>query len=75
MAVEILPPSASVRWGYLMRCASALNKHGDEKGDNTALAQAIEVYQLALLERPREVEPADWAVTQNNLGNALWRLG
>ena len=37
--------------------------------------QAVEAYRAALLERTRERVPLDWAVTQNNLGNALATLG
>jgi hypothetical protein len=32
-------------------------------------------YREALKERTREKVPLDWAVTQNNLGNALMMLG
>ena len=32
-------------------------------------------YRAALEERPRERVPLDWAMTQNNLGNALAKLG
>ena len=32
-------------------------------------------YRLALEERTRERVPLDWAMTQNNLGNALPTLG
>jgi tetratricopeptide (TPR) repeat protein len=49
---------------------------GDERGDNDALREAIRLYRdevLALV--PREKYPDDWAMTQNNLGNALRALG
>ncbi|MEO8812605.1 MAG: hypothetical protein ABI376_06815, partial [Caulobacteraceae bacterium] len=32
-------------------------------------------YRAALEVRTRETMPADWAMTQNNLGNALSTLG
>ena len=32
-------------------------------------------YREALKEQTRERVPLDWAMTQNNLGNALWTLG
>jgi hypothetical protein len=34
-----------------------------------------QAYEAALLERTRERVPLDWAMTQNNLGNALAALG
>ena len=40
-----------------------------------ALERAIAAYRAALQERTRERVPLDWAMTQNNLGNALWTLG
>src|SRR6516162_541829 len=49
--------------------------HGDEKGDNAALKQSIEIWHLVLAERTRERVPLDWASTQTNLGNALRTLG
>ena len=38
-------------------------------------SQAVAAYRAALEERTRERVPLDWATTQTNLGNALWRLG
>ena len=49
--------------------------HGDEKGDNTILAQASGLYRELLRERTREGVPLDWAMTQNNLGTGLQTLG
>src|SRR5437762_4565837 len=60
---------------YLHRQASALYSQGDERGDNTALRQSIEIWHLVLQYRARGQVPLDWAMTQNNLGTALWRLG
>jgi hypothetical protein len=60
---------------YRTRCADALMTHGDEKGDNASLAQAIGVYRDVLRERTREQGPLDWAMTQNDVGLALWRFG
>jgi len=65
----------NLKLGYLTRSADALTTHGDEKGDNAILAQAIGVYRDVLRERTRDRKPLDWAMTQNNLGNALVRLG
>jgi tetratricopeptide (TPR) repeat protein len=63
------------RGGYLLRQADALSQQGYERGDNAALHRAIAVYGRALVEYPRSQFPLDWAATQNNLGNALKRLG
>ena len=61
------------RIGYLEREARALYQQGDEFGDNGALLSAVERYKrlVALTQRV----PLDWAMTQNNLGNALAALG
>jgi hypothetical protein len=59
---------------YLHDQADALYSQGGERGDNTALRQSIETWQLVLQYRGRDRVPLDWAVTQNNLGNALWSL-
>jgi tetratricopeptide (TPR) repeat protein len=66
---------ASLKLYYLLRSARALYSHGDEKGDNAALRQAIGLYREVLAEQSREQLPLDWASTQNNLGNALRTLG
>jgi tetratricopeptide (TPR) repeat protein len=66
---------ASERGGYLLHQANALYRQGDERGDNDALKSSIEVYGRALAEYPRSEAPLDWAMTQNNLGNALKVLG
>ena len=45
-------------------------------GSGTArLQEALAAYREALKERTRERLPLQWAMTQNNLGNALLRLG
>ena len=75
-ASERVPASApAVRGTYLRRCADALRDYGDQQGDNAVLLQALEVYHQALADLPRARVPFDWAVTQNNLGNALQALG
>ncbi|MGA7454472.1 MAG: hypothetical protein WBW73_25535 [Rhodoplanes sp.] len=63
------------RIGYLLKEADALYRQGDEYGDNGALLAAIERQRSLLNLTPRERVPLDWAMTQNNLGNALRRLG
>jgi hypothetical protein len=39
------------------------------------LEEAAAAYREALKEQTRERVPLQWAGAQNNLGNALWRLG
>ena len=76
VAASFLPSSMSAQRSFLLsRQAAALYRQGDERGDNEALRQAIKVCGCVLEEKPRERVPLDWAETQNNLGNALWRLG
>jgi tetratricopeptide (TPR) repeat protein len=60
---------------FLVRQADALSRQGDERGDNDALRRAISLYKAALSKFPRSKAPLAWALTQNNLGNALIKLG
>jgi tetratricopeptide (TPR) repeat protein len=60
---------------YLHRQAEALYREGDERGNNTALQQSIQTWDLVLQYRTRERMPLDWAMTQMNLGVALRALG
>jgi hypothetical protein len=48
---------------------------GESESDTERLLQAVAAYRAALKERTRERVPLDWAMTQSNLGAALWRLG
>ncbi len=66
---------SELRAGYLNRYAGALREYGDYRGDNAVLAQAIAVYRVALAEIRREELSLTWAMTLNNLGNALGTLG
>src|SRR5207253_3144543 len=73
-AAAILPPEAAgLRWGYVLEQANALFAQGLEFGENAALREAIGTYEAALASRERG--PLDWAMTQNNLGNAPETLG
>ena len=77
-AAAVFPPNSAYedkRIGYLIREASALYQQGSEFGDNGALLSAIERRKRLLELMPRERVPLDWAMTQNNLGNALGALG
>jgi tetratricopeptide (TPR) repeat protein len=76
LAASFVPPGHPDKTAnYLQSEADALYRQGDEKGDNAALKQSIEICRLVLEQRPRDRVPLDWAQTQNNLGNALATLG
>ena len=66
---------AMTRIGFLHESAKALYRQGEEKGDNAALTESIDARRNLLERLPRERVPLDWAMTQNNLGNALSSLG
>ena len=77
-AAAVFPPNSAYenkRIGYLRREASALYRQGSEFGDNDALRTSIERFRRLIEMTPRERVPLEWARTQNNLGNALERLG
>jgi hypothetical protein len=48
---------------------------GIQRGDSEALEEAVAACSAALQEWTRERVPLRWAMTQNNLGNALGTLG
>jgi hypothetical protein len=76
MAAGLVPAGDyDLRGDYLAAQANALYKHGERRGDNGSLRRAVAIYRAALRERTRERVPLDWAMTQNNLGNALRTLG
>jgi hypothetical protein len=49
--------------------------YGDQSGKIEPLQEAASAFREALKERPRDKVPLDWALTKNNLGNALAILG
>ena len=75
-AATLVPPEhADKAASYLERQANALYQQGGERGDNGALEQAIEIWNVVLGQRLHDRVPLDWARTQNGLGAALRRLG
>jgi tetratricopeptide (TPR) repeat protein len=75
-AADLVPPGhPSKTAGYLQGEAYSLYREADERGDNAALKQSIETWGLVLKHRKREQAPLDWAMTKNDLGNALELLG
>jgi len=54
---------------------NALTTLGARESGTARLEEAVSAYRAALQERTRERVPLDWAMTQNNRGNALQVLG
>ena len=48
---------------------------GKRQSDGGHLQKAVEAFKLTLQEAPRRLQPENWAIAQNNYGNALSRLG
>jgi hypothetical protein len=68
--------------GYLHATASclhgrayALYHEADERGGNAALNQSIDTWRPVFPYRTRQRAPLDWALTENDLGDALELLG
>ena len=55
--------------------ATRSGRSGERESGTARLEEAVAAYRAALEERTRERVPLDWAMTQNNLGNALRTLG
>ena len=55
--------------------ATRSRRSGERESGTARLEEAVAAYRAALEERTRERVPLDWAMTQNNLGIALWTLG
>ncbi|MCO5056962.1 MAG: tetratricopeptide repeat protein [Rhizobiaceae bacterium] len=66
---------AQLAWRYKNAEVLALTDHGNYKGDNAALTRAIEAGRWALRIAEELGDREGQAATQNNLGNALRRLG
>ena len=71
------PPGLSDEQMTRLRFSLALVAQtiGEQGGENEPLEAALEEYRKILRDWTRERVPLDWAITQNNLGAALWRLG
>ena len=65
-----------LQWQYRTQQALMLAEFGREFRNNTALEDAISLYETIIVElAPRDERPDDWATTQLQLGNALGLLG
>ncbi|WP_376960751.1 tetratricopeptide repeat protein [Azospirillum sp. A26] len=60
---------------WLFNKAEEYYERGHRRGENAALLVAVAVYRTTLLEYTRASTLLQWAMTQNNLGSALSRLG
>ena len=74
-AADLVRFDTEAAWGYARRAADVVTDLGSEFGDNDVLRDAVARYRRCLGMAPRDRVPLDWAATQNNLGNALLRLG
>ena len=76
-AAELAGPGLDrkLRWNLAMSEAASLYSEQDETGDEAVLLIAVDVYTAALDLLRRSESPAEWALNQSNLGNALLRLG
>lgn len=75
-AAQTLPQVAiEARWQYTMWRGEALKEQTRVFGDPEPLQQAIAAYEAALVLRPRDRAPLDWARTQLNLGIAFMLQG
>lgn len=64
-----------LRVGYLNRCAAALDQYGDEKGDTRSWHRRLVSIERVFASCRGPNSSPTWARTQNDLGNALAKLG
>jgi len=74
-AADLVRFDPNLSWEYRLRQGNALFLRGDEFGDNEALLASITTFDQALSLAQRDRVPLDWAMTKNDLGNALQALG
>ncbi len=76
-AADTVPQTAlEERWKHQIHRARALYERGERFNEADSLRLATRVYlDQATPLAPLSARPYDWAVTQNNLGNAYWGLG
>ncbi len=67
--------SSDTRGALFFNYALVRSTIGLQAGNNDDLAKAIAAFREALKEFTRERVPLKWAMTQNNLGGALYGLG
>ena len=75
-AASYVPPEYQAARGiYLERQAVSLYRQGDVQVDSSVLRKAIEMYRQTLIQLTQKQAPDDWAIAENNFGNALLALG
>ena len=52
---------------------NVLSRLGERESGTERLVEAVAAFRAVLEERTRERVPLDWAMTQNNLGSALFK--
>jgi tetratricopeptide (TPR) repeat protein len=67
----VVAQSADQRAVILNDLGNSLWRLGERESSTARLYEAIKAYHDALKENTRDRAPLDWAMTQNNLGNAL----
>ena len=72
---EALSWDADTRAKVRLLLAYGLQIYGEQTGIREPLEEAVTTLQETLKEYTHERVPLDWAMTQNNLGNALGALG
>jgi predicted TPR repeat methyltransferase len=55
-----------------MNLGAALFRLGERESGTARLTEAVAAYREALKVNTRKNAPLGWAMTQMNLGNALW---
>ncbi len=66
--------SPDQRGGILSSYARVAKTIGDQKGDKALFHEAFDAYRSALNEWTKETNPTQWAITHQNLGDALGDL-
>ncbi|MEM5517840.1 hypothetical protein WNY37_12860 [Henriciella sp. AS95] len=75
-AARLIQPFDAEDWARLKyNEGTAAYQRGILDPERNNLDRAVSAYRKALTERTRDRIPLDWAMTQNNLGNALLTLG
>jgi tetratricopeptide (TPR) repeat protein len=71
----VRPFDREAEWLFVIKQAYELYHHGYEFGSNLALEEAVALYWHSLTLASQAESPLNWAMTQNDLGNILQRLG
>ncbi|MGD9981115.1 MAG: hypothetical protein AB7H66_01780 [Hyphomonadaceae bacterium] len=77
LAAETAPASAiETRWRYRAKQAFAIGQRGDIFVEPARSEEAVRLFETVVLPlAPRDRRPADWALTQNDMGDTLRVMG